>query len=216
MRLARRHVAAGALLGLVLVVGVLVSPQSVRGWLLELLWEPWFPVVLVGLYVVRPLVAWPISALSILVGYRYGLVVGFPIAMGGVVFTSLLPYAVARVYRPDSGLLGVAADGSERFFGTTGDVRGVIAARLAPTPAEVISVAAGVGRVSVPAFVLGTTIGELPWTAAAVFAGYTMRSLSFASGYDPRLALAGAIAGGLLVAGPVYRMVKERRSPIGG
>lgn len=211
---ARRHVAAGAFLGLLILVGILVSPRSVRGWLLGLLWEPWFPFVLVGLYILRPIVAWPISALSILVGYRYGLVIGFPIAMAGVVFTSLLPYAVARLYRPDSGLLGVAADGSERFFGTTGDIRGVIAARLAPTPAEVISVAAGVGRVSVPAFVLGTTIGELPWTGAAVFAGYTMRSLSFASGFDLRLAIAGAIAGGLLVAGPVYRLVKKHRVTI--
>lgn len=216
MRLARRHVATGTLLGLVLLLGVVVSPNSVREQLQSMLWEPWFPLALVGLYVLRPVLAWPISALSILVGFRYGLAVGFPVAMAGVVFTSLLPYGLARVYQPDSGLLGTAATGSRQFFGTTGHLRGVIAARLAPTPAEVISVAAGVGRVSLPAFVIGTVIGEIPWTAAAVFAGYSMRSLTLSANFDIRLAVAGAIAGGLLVAGPVYRHVRDGDSRIAG
>ncbi len=216
MRLARRHVATGTLLGLVLILGVVISPTAVREQLQSMLWEPWFPLALVGLYVVRPVLAWPISALSILVGFRYGLAVGFPIAMAGVVFTSLLPYGVSRVYQPDSGLLGSAATGSRQFFGTTGDLRGVIAARLAPTPAEVISIAAGVGRVSLPAFVLGTVLGEIPWTAAAVFAGFSMRSLTLSTGFDIRLAVAGALAGGLLIAGPVYRHIRGSDSRAAG
>lgn len=208
----RRALLAGAGLALLLGVGVVLSPERVLRAGRSALYGPWFPLLLVGLYVVRPFLAWPISVLSLLVGYRYGLVVGFPIAMVGVVATSLIPYAAARYFRAESGLLGHATDGSERFFDATGDLRGVVAARLAPVPAEVISSAAGFGRIRIRAFVVGTAIGETPWTAAAVFAGHSLErfALSGVDAVDLRLVVAGSIAGLLLLAGPVYRLVRDR------
>jgi uncharacterized membrane protein YdjX (TVP38/TMEM64 family) len=207
----RRHVAAGATVGALLVLGVVLSPGAAIERLRSVLYSPWFPAVLVGLYLLRPLLAWPITALSVLVGYRYGLAVGVPLALAGAVATSLLPYAVARYAGSDDGLLGWAKSGSERFFAATGDLRGVIAARLAPTPAEVISVAAGIGRVSVPAFVVGAAVGELPWTIAAVFAGHSMRRLSISGveSVDPVLVVGCGLAAVLLLSGPVYRLFDE-------
>ncbi|MFB6296297.1 MAG: TVP38/TMEM64 family protein [Halobacteriales archaeon] len=204
----RRHAAAGAAVGLLVVLGIALSPDAVLDRLRAVLYSPWFPLVLAGLYLLRPLLAWPITALSVLVGYRYGLALGVPLALAGAVATSLLPYAVARYAGTDGGLLGWARSGTERFFAATGDLRGVIAARLAPTPAEVISIAAGVGRVSVAAFVAGTAVGELPWTVAAVLAGHSMRrlSLSGVEAVDPAVAVGGAIAAILLLSGPAYRL----------
>jgi len=213
MRLSRRHVAAGATVGALLALGVVLSPAAAIDRLRSVVLGPWFPVVLVGLYLVRPLIAWPITALSVLVGYRYGLVVGLPVALAGAVLTSLLPYGAARCLDTDAGLLARARTGSERFFAATGDLRGVTAARLAPTPAEVVSVGAGMGRVSLPAFVVGTVVGELPWTIAAVVAGRSMRELSL-SGVetaDPVLVGGGIAAAVVLLAGPAYRLVRERR-----
>lgn len=212
MRPARRAILAGLVVALLVGLGLVLSPATVIGAARSALYSPWFPLVLAGLYLVRPLLAWPISALSLLVGYRYGLLVGFPVAMAGVIVTSLIPYAAARYFRADTGLLGRATDGSERYFSAAGDVRGVIAARLAPVPAEVISSAAGLGRVRVPAFVLGTAIGETPWTGAAVLAGHSMHrlALSGTDAVDPRLAIAGLLAAAVLLAGPVYRHVRER------
>jgi len=209
MRIARRHLAAGAAAGALLALGLALSPAAVIDRLRSLVFSPWFPVVLAGLYLARPVLAWPITALSVLVGYRYGLAVGLPIALAGAVFTSLLPYAAARYLDTDAGLIARAQRGSERFFGATGDLRGVTAARLAPTPAEVVSVAAGMGRVSFPAFVLGTLLGELPWTIAAVVAGRSMRELTL-SGVevaDPVLVVGGVLAATALLAGPLYRML---------
>jgi uncharacterized membrane protein YdjX (TVP38/TMEM64 family) len=151
-------------------------------------------------------------------GYRYGLVPGVPVALLGAVVTSLLPYAAARYLDTDAGLIAQARSGSERFFSATGDLRGVTAARLAPTPAEVVSVGAGMGRVSVPAFALGTLVGELPWTIAAVVGGRSMRELSL-SGVetaDPLLVVGGLLAGLGLLAGPVYRLVREHRGQATG
>lgn len=211
----RRALVAGICVALLVVVGLVLSPGAALRAGRSTLYAPWFPAVLLGLYLVRPFLAWPISALSLLVGYRYGLVLGFPIAMVGVVATSLIPYAGARYFRDDAGLLGHATDGSERFFDATGDLRGVVAARLAPVPAEVISSAAGFGRVRVRAFVLGTAIGETPWTVAAVLAGHSLERfvLSGADAVDLCLVAAGALAGLLLLAGPLYRHLHERSHP---
>lgn len=207
-----RHEIIGLLVGALLVAGLLIARSAGIESLQEVALGPWFPIVLVGLYLVRPVLAWPITAISALVGFRYGLVVGLPVALVGAVGTSLIPYAVARRFRPRAGPLGWAADGSERFFAAAGGLRGVIATRLAPTPAEATSAAAGAGGVSLPAFVVGTAIGELPWTVAAVLAGESMRGI--ASGgpvLDARLAVAGLLLAALLLAGPAYRFVRDRR-----
>jgi uncharacterized membrane protein YdjX (TVP38/TMEM64 family) len=217
MRIARRHVATGAAVGALVAVGLLFSPAAAIDRLRSVVLSPWFPVVLAGLYLVRPLLVWPITALSVLVGYRYGLVVGVPVALAGGVLTSLLPYAAARYFDTGAGLVARARSGSERFFGAAGDLRGVTAARLAPTPAEVVSVAAGMARVSLPAFVVGTVVGELPWTIAAVVAGQSMRelSLSGAETADPVLVGGGIVAALVLLAAPAYRLFGEWRARTG-
>lgn len=205
----RRGAAVGLALAVAVALGLLVSPKAVTGLVEAVLFDPWFPAVLLGLYLVRPLLAWPITALSVVVGFRYGVTVGLPIALAGAVLTSFVPYVTARYVRSDIGWIGWATDGSERFFAATGDLRGVIAARLAPTPAEAISLAAGFARVSAPAFALGTAIGELPWTVAAVVVGHSMHRLSLVGvGFDPALLLAGLVAAMVLLVGPAYRHVR--------
>lgn len=208
----RRPLVAGAVLATLLAIGFVLSPASAVENTRSLLNGPWFPLVLVGLYLLRPFLAWPISALSILVGFRYGPMIGFPIAMTGAIATSLIPFGVARYLPTGTGLLGRAADGSERYFAATGDLRGVVAARLAPVPAEVISAGAGFGRVSIGAFVIGTAIGETPWVLAAVLAGHSLERLALA-GVDtvaPHVVAIGLLGGLVLLAGPTYRVLRER------
>jgi uncharacterized membrane protein YdjX (TVP38/TMEM64 family) len=211
MPVTRRRIALGAVLALLLVLAVLLRPATVIRELHGVLYSRWFPAVLVGLYLLRPFLGWPITVLSALVGFRYGIAIGLPVALVGVVATSLIPYAAGRRLDVDGGLGGWFEGGSRRYFRTAGDLRGVIAARLAPTPAEPISAAAGFGRVPLRAFVLGTLLGELPWTIAAVTVGHSLNAFSVtAVGIDWRLAVAGALAAILLLGGPLYRVVGER------
>jgi uncharacterized membrane protein YdjX (TVP38/TMEM64 family) len=208
----RRHRLAAGAVALGVVCGwVVLSPAvAVRG-LRDLLTSPWFPAVLVGLYLARPFLAWPITLLSALVGFRYGVVAGLPLALAGAVATSLIPYAAGRRVPPGSGLLGRLRAGSRRFFDSTGGFRGVTAARLAPTPAEAVSGAAGAAGVSLPAFVLGTLVGELPWTVAAVVAGASMGRLAPETpALGPWLTAAGVLAALALLAGPAYRYARTR------
>lgn len=211
MRPTRRGTLAGAAVLVALAAGVVASPERVLPALRAAVGSPWFPLLLVGLYAVRPFLAWPITALSVLVGYRYGVAVGLPVALLGAVATSLLPYAAARRFGADGGLLGRVTDGATRYFETTGDFRGVVVARLVPTPAEAISAAAGFARVSVPAFAVGTVVGELPWTVGAVVAGDSMRRLAVGDPvYDPGLVALAVGSGLVLLAGPAYRAYRER------
>lgn len=203
----RRQVAVGSAVAGLIAVGLVVSPGNAVARLQGLLSSPWFPVALVGLYLLRPLLAWPITALSVVVGYRYGVAVGLPLALAGAVTTSLIPYAFGRRYRDRPGPFAGLVAGSEQFFDATGGLRGVVAVRLAPTPAEPVSIAAGAGRVRVPAFVAGTAIGELPWTVAAVVAGHSLSRLSLEgmAPVSPWLFVAGVAAAAALLAGPTYR-----------
>ncbi|QLC32954.1 TVP38/TMEM64 family protein [Halarchaeum sp. CBA1220] len=206
-----RHAAVVCGLVALVALALLASPSAVLGHVRALLASPWFPLVLLALYLARPFLAWPITVLSALCGYQYGFLVGLPLALCGAVATSLLPYYAARSLSPDWPLVGRFRDGSARFFDAAGGLRGVVAARLAPTPAEAISGAAGAARVPVGVFALGTAIGELPWTVAAVAVGVGLDSFTAtAVHFDPRLAVAIAALGVALLAGPAYAVWRRR------
>ncbi|WP_458205867.1 TVP38/TMEM64 family protein [Haladaptatus sp. NG-SE-30] len=175
----RRQVAGLSLVALVVVAGVLISPQFVFRQVEAVTTNPFLAAGLFTLvYLVRPLFAWPTTVVAVAVGYVYGPVVGFPLALAGTVASACLPFAAARYFRVDAGLFGRFGDSGERFFDATGDLRGMVASRLVPAPSDPVSAAAGLSGVPWRAFVLGTAIGEIPWMAAAVLAGSSLDVLS--------------------------------------
>ena len=133
--------------------------------------------------------------------------------------TSLPSYVLGRYATGDtvgeSGLVGRLSGSGERFVERTGGVRGVAAARLAPLPADPVSVGAGLSGVGFREYLRGTLLGEIPWTVAAVLAGRSLDRLATAglAGASVELAVvAGAIAL-LVLAGPTYEFVRDRRRP---
>ncbi|MFB6085612.1 MAG: TVP38/TMEM64 family protein [Halodesulfurarchaeum sp.] len=213
MVVSRRQLILGAFLLLLLALALLFRPATVIRKVVAVLYSPWFPILLVGLYTLRPFLGWPITVLSGLAGFRYGIALGLPIALLGAVATSFIPYLGAHRLAFDGRIGSWFTGGSRRYFQTAGDLRGMIAARLAPTPAEAISAAAGFGGVPLRSFVLGTLVGELPWTIAAVTVGHSVNAFSVrAIAVDWRLLLTGALAAGLLLAGPLYRVTTDRLS----
>lgn len=161
--------------------------------------------VLLALYLVRPLLAWPISALSVLLGYLYG-PAAVPIALAGAVVTTLPPYLAARRFGHDAGVLGRVGAAGERVRATVGDFRGVTASRLAPLPTDAVSYAAGLARVPPAPFVAGTAVGESPWVVAAVLVGASAGRVATRGPAADPLLLVGALCAALLVlAGPMYR-----------
>lgn len=201
MRRSRLALGLGVL-GLV-AVSLLVAPEVALRRLAWVVADPLrFGLALFVVALLRPLVAWPTTLLAVAAGYGYGLV-GLPYALALITLTSVPPFVVAKRLGGESW---VATQGS-RVVSEAGDLRSVVASRLLPAPSDVVSVAAGVSGVSLPTFVVGTAVGELPWAVVGVLAGASLDSLAGASlgAVDLRLVVAMALTAVLLLAGPVYR-----------
>jgi uncharacterized membrane protein YdjX (TVP38/TMEM64 family) len=210
-RATRRQLFGGALLaGVILAATLFTSPEWAVSRLRDLAARPvLFAPALLLVYLGRPLVAWPISALSILLGFLYGPTV-IPVALAGAVVTCFPAYLLAR-RSGSEGLLGRAGDSGRSFFETTGDVRGLAGLRLAPLPADPVSYGAGLAGLSPGRFALATAIGEFPWVTAAVLLGASLDRLTV-QGVGAGLPLAvglGALAV-LVLGGPLYRRWRDR------
>ncbi|WP_226038776.1 VTT domain-containing protein [Natrinema sp. DC36] len=233
---ARTRALVGAIMATAMVAaGLLVSPSTTLGAVDSLTADPLlFGLVVAGLYLVRPLLAWPTTPLAAVVGYGFGVAVGLPIALLGVVVTVLPVFVAARWLSSDdastaphtrgtpsesegdsSRLLERAGDTVARYYETAGPLRGVIASRLAPIPSDIATCAAAVSGVSLRQFVVGTVIGELPWTTAAVVVGASAATIT-ASGVGElgvAFSLVCAAAALVLLTGPAYGTVRTERRP---
>jgi uncharacterized membrane protein YdjX (TVP38/TMEM64 family) len=212
---ARQLVGIGVVAAVAAVAAVVASPTALFDRAEALAARPaLLAVALLALYLVRPLLAWPISALSILLGYVYG-PVAVPVALAGAVVTTLPAYSVARHVGHDAGLLGRVGDAGALVRQTTGDLRGVIAVRLAPLPTDPVSYAAGLAGVPLRPYVAGTAIGEAPWVVATVLLGASMGQLTTvgATGDPLLLVTTVALAALLALSGPAYRRLAD--GPVG-
>lgn len=203
----RQLVGIGVVAAVAAVTAVATSPTTVLARAEGLAARPaLLAVALVALYLGRPLLAWPISAISVLLGYLFG-PVAIPVALTGAVLTALPAYALARYLGHDAGVLARVADAGALVRRTTGDLRGVVAARLAPLPTDPVSYAAGLAGIPLRPYVAGTAIGEAPWVVAAVLLGASAGELTTAgAAADPLLLVTTlALAVLLAVSGPAYR-----------
>lgn len=199
----------GVVVAALTCAALVLSPRAVLDSVAGLSAHPWrFLAVLTVLYLARPFLLWPVSALSLTVGFVLGATYGIPVAIAGTLLSNTAPFLLARYARSDEGVVGLAAGPTERFAEAIGEFRGVVAARLAPLPADVVSAGAGLSEVSLRAYLLGTLVGESPWIAAEVIAGASMHALSV-HGLRHSLALfaAATTCSALLLAGPAYRYV---------
>lgn len=249
-----RAVAGAVVLGGILTAGALVSPSTVFGSVEALVANPVpFGLAVLGIYLVRPLLAWPTTPLAVLVGYGFGFAPGVPIALAFVVLTVTPVFVVARrIVGPGGGddacepgergdpcepgestpdeprssgqwaarglpvgaALERAGDRVVRYYETTGPIRGVTISRLAPIPSDVATCAAARGGVGYRAFVIGTVLGETPWTIAAVLVGSSAATISTGGLGDlgVGLTVACTLAALCLLAGPVHRAASTRSS----
>lgn len=207
----RRQVASLGGLSLCLAAAALVfSPGAVVRSLTHLADHPILLLgVLTVLYLARPFLMWPVSVLSVTVGFVLGVEYGVPVAIAGTLVSNTVVFLFARHARTEDGPLGFASKSSDRYVETTGELRGVVAARLAPLPADVVSSAAGLSEVSLGAYLLGTLVGESPWIVAEVIAGSSMHTLSVNGLSHSASLFAGATAlSAVLLARPVYEHVR--------
>lgn len=208
----RRYVVLVGLGASALIGMVAVTPAALLTTIEATYRGPWFLAVLFVAYLLRPLIAGPVSVFTILVGIRYGVVPGVGIALLGTGLTCLPPYLAGRYLRTDVGVLGRVSSAGSVVVDHTGDLRGTIAGRLSPAPADSVSYGAGIAGVRPAPYVVGTILGEIPWTIGFILIGSSMERLLGNPPDRPLdllvLATVGAI---LLIAAPAYRLLREYR-----
>ena len=207
----RQFGSLGVVVAALVAAALVSSPSAVLDSIAGLSARPWrFVAVLAVLYVARPFLLWPVSALSVTVGFVLGTTYGIPVAIAGTLLSNTAPFLLARYARTDEGIVGLTTETSDRVVAVTGEFRGVVAARLAPLPADVVSPAAGFSNVSFRAYMLGTLVGESPWIAAEVIAGASMHTLSvYGLGHSLALFAAASSLSAFLLARPTYRFLRE-------
>jgi len=144
--------------------GVLALIQS---WLGAIVENPWGPVVLLGIFMLRPLLLLPITILNAFAGFLFGPVLGLAYAVIATLLSSAIAYGVARFLRvePKGGSSGFIDNLRSRSFET------VLIGRLIFLPGDLINYAAGFLRISFVAFMLATAVGGLPGLMVSVLAG---------------------------------------------
>jgi len=213
----RRALVGLAVLAAVVAGALLVSPDGAVALARAVADDPLLlGATLAALYLLRPLFAWPTTLLSLVVGAAYGVVVGVPVALAGIALTTVPTYVATRWIGVGERFPRARAVG-DRYFARTGHFRGIVAGRLVPLPADVVTGAGAMAGVPLRTLVAGTVVGEVPWTVAAVVVGSSAGRVA-ATGLDGvglRLALLTTVAGLLLLVGPAYAVLSDR-SVLGG
>lgn len=219
-----RSMATSILWGVVLAVLVLVAlwfglngadgRDVWRAFLAQSDTDAVLVAVVFAAYLVRPVTGIPPSAVSFVVGVKFGIVVGFPIVVVGTALTGMPAYYFGRQSRelpqwiPGIHRLG---DASERFVARVGVYRGMMAASVSPTPLDPIAYAAGLAGVPLSVFLIAMLVSAVPWAGAYCYSGSVAGNLAAGPNSSPTVVIAlGAVITCLLLMRPVLETLRSR------
>jgi len=145
----------------------------------DLLTGTWYgPVIYIVIYLLRPLILFPASLLTLLAGNIFGLWFGFLYALFAGTISSIVPYSVGRWFSPQKiAEKEVLEDDKtsriKQFIGLLrkNPFQAVLTMRLLFLPYDGVSILAGALRIGFVPFFLATALGNIGGTFAYVGAG---------------------------------------------
>ncbi|MEO1287034.1 MAG: VTT domain-containing protein, partial [Chloroflexota bacterium] len=189
----------------------------------DILTGTWYgPLLYIVVYLLRPLILFPASLLTLLAGNIFGLAYGFVYALIAGTTSSVIPYAVGRWFSNEDEAKEEALDDEKgsrikQFMGLLrkNPFQAVLTMRLLFLPYDAVSLLAGAFRVGFVPFFLATAIGNIGGTFAYVGAGasiegdITTGNLSDVSLNPVTIALTVAI---LVISIVVSRVLSKRQA----
>lgn len=140
----------------------------------EVLREGWYgPLLYVIVYLLRPLILFPASLLTILGGSVFGLWPGFAYVLFAGTASAVLPYALGRWFSSDVQQDREQQSVIQRFSRMLrqNPFQAVLTMRLIYMPYDAVSVVAGNLRISFILFFLATALGNVAGTLSFVGIG---------------------------------------------
>lgn len=150
----------------------------------KLLTGTWYgPLVYIGIYLLRPLVLFPATLLTLLAGNVFGLGLGFLYALIAGTVSSVIPYGIGRWFSSEEEARKDILDDAEketRIEQFTGLLRknpfqAVLTMRLLYFPYDAVSLIVGALRIAFLPFFLATALGNILGTLVVVSAGASIQ-----------------------------------------
>ena len=145
--------------------------QLLSNWLQSLASHPYSGLLLLIIYLIRPLLLLPISILTVFSGFLYGTFLGGLYALLATLISSSLAYGIGRFFNediPDSQSPWVTAL-RKRSFET------VLISRLTFLPGDLVNYTCGFLNISYIAFILATALGGFPGLLVGILAGASIQ-----------------------------------------
>jgi uncharacterized membrane protein YdjX (TVP38/TMEM64 family) len=143
------------------------TPDQVLSlWLSSLAKHPYSAVFLFLVYLLRPLLLFPITILTVFAGFLYGPLLGTFYALLATLASSSLAYFMGRFFgRENKTQSSWMTSLRERSFET------VLTSRLLFLPGDIVNYTCGFLRISFVAFIVATALGGLPGLLVGTLAG---------------------------------------------
>jgi uncharacterized membrane protein YdjX (TVP38/TMEM64 family) len=171
-----------------------LSPQNIRDWILSFGWMA--PPLYILLYTVRPLVLFPVTLLSLTGGLAFGALWGSIYTIIGATMGALLSFLISRYFGKQ--LVKKQWTGKWSKLEKKLEEQGffyVLLIRLIPFISfDLISYAAGLSKIRILPYLLGTVIGIIPITIAFNFLGSSFTKGSMNTVFIAILVIAVVVA----------------------
>jgi phosphatidylserine/phosphatidylglycerophosphate/cardiolipin synthase-like enzyme/uncharacterized membrane protein YdjX (TVP38/TMEM64 family) len=142
----------------------IARPDSIGPMLQSLAAEPWAPILVIGIYLVGGLIAFPVLILIAATAAAFGPVAGLLYATTGALASAIVTYAVGALLGRETlrGVIGPRLRRVQRKI-VNGGVLAIAAIRMVPlAPFTVVNLVAGASEIRLGAYVAGTLIGMAP------------------------------------------------------
>lgn len=173
-------------------------------------------------YLLRPLLLFPASIITIAAGLLFGPVVGVLIVVVAANASAMLAYGIGRLLAGDRADAGPAADGEQAgLIARWGDrmrtnsFESVFVMRLLFLPYDLVNYASGALRIRWTSFLAATILGTLPGTIAFVLLGASIERLDDGlGGINPWTIVASVAI--FIVSLVIARVARQRGAGVAG
>ncbi len=150
-----------------------IGPDELKSYGRQIAASPFAPFLVIGAFVAASSIIFPVNALIIAAAATFGPWLGFVYSIAGTMLGSLVTYGLGRLLgrRTAQKLLGEKLDRVRTKIVQNG-IMSVATIRLVPVaPFAVVNFVAGVGRIRLFDYAIGTLLGVLPGIALLSFLG---------------------------------------------
>ncbi len=181
--------------------------------------ETWWGILAyIGVYLVRPVVLFPASILTIMGGVLFGPLVGVIVVIVASNTSAMIAFGIGRLLGRAPGIDQDEAATDESFIAKwstklrENSFETVFVMRLLFLPYDLVNYACGAMRIRWTSFLLATALGSIPGTISFVLLGASLERVDMGlDGIDP-LAIVASVA--IFVISIVISRVVEKRQAI--